>query len=322
MRFLKLFSVFILISGMSFANAQSWPQKPLKVIVPFPPGGVTDSIARITVDWLSQRLGQPVVAENRPGASGAIAAEYVARSAPDGYTLFMAASPQLAIVPHVQKINYDPIKDFAPVSIVGQNMFALGVNEKLPARTLAELVEYARTRPGQLNFASPGSGTVGHLTMALFIARAGLKMEPVLYKGGGPAMVDVLSGQVPLYFGNLNELLPHVSSGRVRILAVSGAKRAAQLPDVPTVAEQGYPGFRTETWNGVVAPAGTPPDVVDRIQRDIAAGCKDSGFIARLAKIGVDAVCSTPAEFSQAIRQDLDLWKEAVRAAGLKMEGG
>jgi tripartite-type tricarboxylate transporter receptor subunit TctC len=300
--------------------AQAWPQKPVKVVVPFPPGGVTDSIARITVDWLSQKLGQPVLAENKPGASGAIAAEYVARSAPDGYTLFMAASPQLAIVPHVQKIPYDPIRDFAPVSIVGENMFALGVNDKVPARSLAEFVEYAKARPGQLNFASPGAGTVGHLTMALFVARAGLRMEPVLYKGGGPAMVDVLSGQVPVYFGNLNELLPHVASGRVRILAVSGTARAAQLPDTPTVAEQGYPGFHTETWNGIVGPAGMPAEVIERVQREIATGCKDAGFVARLAKIGVDAVCSTPADFARAIRQDLDLWREAVRAAGLKTE--
>ena len=318
MRFASL--VFLLVLSQNVFS-QAWPQKPLKVIVPFPPGGVTDGIARITADWLSQKLGQPVVAENRPGASGAIAAEAVARSAPDGYTLLLAASPQLAIVPHVQKINYDPVKDFAPVSIVGENMFAFGVNEKFPARTLREFVDYAKARPGQLNFASAGTGTVSHLTMALFIARAGLKIEPVLYKGGGPAMIDVLSGQVPMYFGNLNELLPHAPSGRVRILAVSGSKRAAQVPDVPTVAEQGYPGFRTETWNGVVAPAGTPADVVDRIYREIATGCKDSGFVARLAKIGVDPVCNTPAEYAQAIRQDLELWKEAVRAAGLKMEG-
>ena len=301
--------------------AQAWPQKPVKVVVPFPPGGVTDSIARITVDWLSQKLGQPVLAENKPGASGAIAAEYVARSAPDGYTLFMAASPQLAIVPHVQKIGYDPLHDFAPVSIVGENMFALGVNDRFPARTLGELVDYSRARPGQLNFASAGTGTVSHLTMALFLARAGLRIEPVLYKGGGPAIADVLSGQVPMYFGNLNELLPHAGAGgRVRVLAVSGAKRAAQLPEVPTVAEQGYPGFHTETWNGVIGPAGMPTEVIDRVQREIATGCKDSGFVARLAKIGVDAVCSTPADFSRTIRQDFDLWREAVRAAGMKME--
>jgi tripartite-type tricarboxylate transporter receptor subunit TctC len=311
--------VFVLLVSVATAEAQtSFPQKPVRVIVPFPPGGVTDSIARITVDWLAQRFGQPVIAENKPGASGAIAAEYVARSAPDGYTLFMAASPQLAIVPHVQKIPYDPIKDFAPVSIVGASPFALGVNERLPVKSLGEFVEYAKARPGQLNFASPGSGTVGHLTMALFIARAGLKMEPVIYKGGGPAMIDVLSGQVPVYFGNLNEFIPHIPSGRVRMLAVSGEKRAPQLPDVPTVAEQGYTGFRTDTWNGIVAPAATPAEIVDRVQRDIALGCKDAGFVARLDRIGVDAVCSTPAAFGRAIRQDLDLWKEAVNAAGLK----
>ena len=230
----------------------------------------------------------------------------------------MAASPQLAIVPHVQKIPYDPVKDFAPVSIVGASAFGLGVNDRLPPKSLAEFVDYVKARPGQLNFASPGSGTVGHLTMALFLARAGLKMEAVLYKGGGPAMLDVLSGQVPVYFGNLNELIPHLASGRIRVLAVSGGKRASQLPDVQTVAEQGYPGFRTETWNGVVAPAGTAQEIVERLAREIALGCRDAGFVGRLDRIGVDAVCSTPAEFAGAIRQDLELWKEAVRAAGIQ----
>jgi tripartite-type tricarboxylate transporter receptor subunit TctC len=301
------------------ALAQSWPQKPVKVIVPFPPGGVTDTLARITADWLTQRLGQPVVPDNRPGASGAIAADLVARADPDGYTLFSAATPQLAVVPHVQKITYDPIKDFAPISIVGTNAFALGCNsEKTPAKTLAEFVAYAKARPGQLNYGSPGVGSIGHLTMALFLARADLKMEAVLYKGGGPAMADVVAGHVNCYFGNYNEILPHAGSGRVRVLATSGEKRARQMPDVPTVAEQGYPGFRTETWNGYVAPAGTPREVIDRIAREIAAGCKDSGFVARLDKIGVDAVCSTPEQFAHAISADLKLWKDAAAAAGMK----
>ena len=222
--------IFIAVLFAAKAMAQQWPQKPVRVIVPFPPGGVTDSIARITVDWLAPRLGRPVIAENKPGASGAIAAEFVARSAPDGYTLFMAASPQLAIVPHVQKIPYDPVKDFAPVSIVGASAFGLGVNDRLPPKSLAEFVDYVKARPGLLNFASPGSGTVGHLTMALFLARAGLRMEAVLYKGGGPAMVDVLSGQVPVYFGNLNELIPHLATGRIRVLAVSGASVRRSFP--------------------------------------------------------------------------------------------
>ena len=313
-----------LLAAASFAaHAQQWPQKPVKVIVPFPPGGVTDSIARITAEWLTPRLGQPVVAENRPGASGAIAAELVARSEPDGYTLFSAATPQLAIVPHVQKINYDPLKDFAPISIVGTNPFALGCNaEKVPATSLRDLVAYVKQRPGQLSYASPGQGSVGHLTMALFLARADLKMEAVLYKGGGPAVADMVGGHVPCYFGNLNELIPHAGAGgKIRLLAVSSEKRAPQLANVPTVAEQGFPGFRTLTWNGYIAPANTPPAVVERVSREIAAGCRDAAFVARLEKIGVDAVCSTPAEFSRAIREDLQTWKEAVQAAGMKREG-
>jgi tripartite-type tricarboxylate transporter receptor subunit TctC len=314
----RLFVLLLASVWTSASPAQSWPQKPVKVVVPFPPGGVTDSLARITADWLTQRLGQPVIAENRPGASGAIAAELVARADADGYTLFSAATPQLAVVPHVQKINYDPVKDFAPISIVGTNPFALGCNRKIAATDLKQLVDYARAHPGELSYASPGSGTLGHLTMELFLARAGLRIEAVLYKGGGPAIADVVAGHVPCYFGNLNEILPHAGGGKINVLAVSGQARAPQLPQVPTVAEQGYPGFRTVTWNGYVAPAATPRSIVERVAREIAAGCKDAAFAARLEKIGVDPVCSTPSTFIQAIKEDLMVWKEAVQAAGIK----
>ena len=314
----RLFVLLLASVWTSASPAQSWPQKPVKVVVPFPPGGVTDSLARITADWLTQRLGQPVIAENRPGASGAIAAELVARADADGYTLLSAATPQLAIVPYVQKINYDPVKDFAPISIVGTNPFALGCNQKIAATNLKQLVDYARAHPGELSYASPGSGSVGHLTMELFLARAGLKLEAVLYKGGGPAIADVVAGHVPCYFGNLNEILPHAGGGKINVLAVSGQARAPQLPQVPTVAEQGYPGFRTVTWNGYVAPAATPRIIVERLAREIAAGCKDAAFAARLEKIGVDPVCSTPSTFIQAIQEDLMTWKEAVQAAGIK----
>jgi tripartite-type tricarboxylate transporter receptor subunit TctC len=314
---MKKFLILILLGVPLLAHAQAWPAKPVKVLVPFPPGGVTDAVARITAEWLTQRLGQVFVVENRPGASGAIAAEALARSDPDGYTLFSASTPQLAIVPYVQKVNYDPMKDFAPVSIVGTN--ALGCNDRIPAATLKEFVAYGKANPDKLSYASPGLGSVGHLTMALFLARAGLKGEAVLYKGGGPAVADVVAGHVPCYFGNFNELIPHAGAGgRLRILAVSSLERSPQLASVPTVAEQGYPGFRTMTMNGYVAPAATPREIVERVAREIGAGCKDAAFSERLRKIGVDPVCSTPAEFSQAIREDLTIWKEAVNAAGIK----
>ena len=303
--------------GSTPALAQRWPDRPLRIVVPFVAGGQTDGVARITADWLSNRVGQPVIVENKPGASGTIAAESVARSAPDGYTLLVAASVQLVIVPHVQKISYDPIKDFAPVSIVADSQYALGVNDKIPAESLREFVQYVQARPGQLNYAAAGSGTGSHLTMALFLARAALRMEAVFYKGGAPAMTDVLAGHVPAYFGNVNELLPHAGSDKIRILAVSGERRVTQLPDVPTVAEQGYPGFRMATWNSIVAPSATPPEIIGRLAHEIGVGCKDSGFVARLAKIGANAVCNTPADFSKVIRQELDETKEAVRAAGI-----
>jgi len=290
----------------------------VKLVVPFPPGGVTDGVARIAAEWLSSRLPHPVVAENKPGASGAIAAEQVARAAPDGHTLFMASASQLAVLPHTQTVSYDPLTDFAPVSIVGANPFALGVNDEIPGRTLKEFIEHVKSRPGELSYASAGSGTVSHLTMELFLARAGLRMQHVNYKGGGPATADLMGRHIPAYFGNLNELIPHARSGKIKVLAVSGSQRAPQLPDTPTVAEQGYPGFRTVTWNGIAAPAGTPAAIVERLAREIGAGCRDAQFAERLASIGVDPVCNTPADFAGTLREDLRLWGEAVRAAGIQ----
>lgn len=301
------------------AIAQQWPQaRPIKVIVPFPPGGVTDSVARITADWLSKRLGQAVVAENKPGASGAIAADYVARSDPDGYTLFTASAAQLAILPHVQKISYDSLKDFALISIIGTNNLLLGVSSSIAVKSLKDFVDYAKARPGQLNFASSGYGGTAHLTMAMFMARAGVKLEPILYKGGGPATAALLAGEVQAFYGNMSELMPHAGSGKIDILAMTGEQRSPQLADVPTVAEQGYPGFRALNWNSYVAPARMPREMVDRIAREIVAACRDATFVDRLNRIGVDPVCNTPSEFSQVLRDDFALWRSAVQAAGIK----
>jgi len=302
------------------ALAQEWPQKPVRLIVPFPPGGVTDNIARASADWLTRRLGQNVIVENRPGASGAIAGELVAKAPADGYTLLMAALPPMAILPAMTKTPYDPVKDFAPITIVGANPFGLAAHRSLPADTLPKLVSFVKARPGQVSYGSAGSGTVSHLTMALFVQRAGLNMVHVPYKGGAPAMVDVLAGHVSLYFGNLSDVIPYAKGTRIRVLAVSGEQRAPQLPDVPTVAESGYPGFRTSTWNGIAAPAKTPQAVIERIAREMQPAPKDAGFVSRLHVIGVDAICGTPDEFARTLKADTVIWAEAVRISGARIE--
>lgn len=302
------------------AQAQTWPQKPLRIIVPFSAGGNTDSIARITAEWLTQKLGQTVIVENKPGASGAIAAEFVARAPADGYTLFMATLPQMAVLPAMTKTPYDPVADFAPVSIVASNAFALAVNDLIPAKTLPELIAYVRQRPGKLVYASAGTSSLSHLSVVLLLKRAGLEMEHVSYKGGAPALADVVAGHAPMYFGNLAEIIPQSKSGKIKVLAVSGEKRAPQLPNVPTVAEQGFPGYHTNTWNAIAAPAKTPQAVIDRLAREIAAATRDPGFIQRLENIGVDAVGNTPAEFAAVLKADLETWAEAVRVSGVKSD--
>jgi tripartite-type tricarboxylate transporter receptor subunit TctC len=308
-----------LITPLS-ALAQAWPQKPLRLVVPFTPGGVTDAIARMSAEWLTARLGQPVIVDNRPGANGAIAAEYVMHAAPDGYTLLTASLPQMAILPQMTRTPYDPVRDFAPVVIVGSNVLALAVNDMVPSRDLKTLLAHARENPGKVSYGSAGSGTVSHLTLALLLSRAGVQMEHVPYKGGGPALADVLAGHIPMYFGNLAEVLPHAGSSRVRIIAVSGERRAPALPAVPTVAEQGFPGFRTNTWNGIAAPARTPVAVIERIAREIDLATRDAGFVARLEAIGVDPVGGTPAAFVRTLEGDMRLWSEAIKASGARVE--
>jgi len=299
------------------ANAQMpWPQKPVKVVVPFVAGGNTDTQARIVSERLAAVLGQPFVVENRVGAGGAIAAEFVAKAPADGYTLFFAASPQFTL-PLIQKVNFDPYRDFAPISIIGTNPFVLGVHASVPASTVREFVEYAKTRPGQLNYASAGAGTITHLTGALFLVRAGLQMTHVAYKGGAQAVGDLVGGQVQMYFGNASELIQHSKSGKIRLLGVSSEKRAPQLPDVPAIAEF-YPGFRTGTWNGYLAPAGAPKAVIDRLAGEIGKIVREPATAERLNKIGVEAVGNTPAEFADLLRRDAPVWRDAVKAAGIK----
>ena len=308
------------LSMLSQAQTGVWPQKPIRIIVPFAAGGNTDGIARLTAERLTHSLGQPVLIENRAGAGGAIAADLVAKSTPDGYTLMMAAMPVLAILPTITKTNFDTLRDFTPISIVGSNPFVMAVHKSVPANNASELADFAKKNPGKLNYASGGSGSVSHLSAALFVRRANIDMTHISYKGGSPAVTDLLGGQVHMYFGNLSELAPHAAGGQIRIIGVSSARRARQLPDVPTIAESGFPGFKTLTWNGLVAPAGTPPAVINRIALAVKDAVALPDTIAKLSQMGVDPIGDTPAQFLDTLKADLAIWSEAAKASNLKME--
>jgi tripartite-type tricarboxylate transporter receptor subunit TctC len=315
----KLYAMMIVavaaLSCSTLVMAQAWPQRTVKVAVPFAAGGNTDSQARIISERLTAALGQPFVVENRAGAGGAIAADYVAKAAADGYTLFFAASP-LFTLPLIQKVNFDPYKDFVPISMVGTNPFVLGVYPGFPAKNLKEFIAYVKSKPGQITYATGGNGSISHLAMAAFINRAGLDMIPVHYKGGGQVVADLFSGRVPMFFGSASEMIHHAEGGKVRLLAVSGAKRAPQLPNVPAIAEF-YPGFDMETWNGFLAPTGTPKAIVDRLAIELARIVRDPVVIERFKAMGVDPLGNTPAEFAKHLRDDAPVMRAAVHAAGL-----
>ena len=300
------------------ASAQNWPTKPVRVVVPFVAGGNTDNQARIVSERVSAVLGQQFIVENRVGAGGGIAAEYVAKAAPDGYTMFFAASPLFSL-PLVQKVNFDPFKDFAPISMIGTNAFVLGVHVSVPVHTLKEFVDYVKARPGQLDYSSGGTGTTSHLAPALFLARAGLTMTHIPYKGGAQAVADLVAGQVQMQMGNASEQIQYSKTGKIRMLAVTAEKRIPQLPDVPALAET-YPGFRAITWNGYLAPAATPKPLIHNFSQVVIKVVHEPAIVTRLANIGVDALGNTPEEMANYLKRDDLVWRDAVKAAGIKLE--
>ena len=301
------------------AIAQDWPARPVRIVVPYAPGGNTDSIARITAERLSSTLGQQFIAENRPGAAGFIAAEFVAKAPPDGYTLFMGTLTQISSAPYTNKLRYDPVKDFAPISVIGTNPFVIAISAALPAKTMAEFVEHVKANAGRLNYGSGGTGGLTHLSGALFLQRAGLQMTHVPYKGGAPALTDLLGGQIQMYSGSPSELLPHLQAGKLRVIGISSPTRSKHMPDVPAIAEA-YSGHSAITWNGLLAPAKTPPAIVERISAEIQKAMRDPAFTARLDRIGVDPVLHTPAEFAQQIQREMVQWQRVIEAAGIKPE--
>jgi tripartite-type tricarboxylate transporter receptor subunit TctC len=300
------------------AQAQIWPQRPVRIIVPYAAGGNSDGMARIVAQRLTEAFGQTFVVENRLGANGAIAAEAVARSAGDGYTLLWGVTPPITINPALTHVNYDPIKDFAPISAVGTNAFVLLVNKDFPPRSVAEFVAYVRAQPARLAYAEGSAGSLTHLAMALFLKRAGLDMTNVSYRGNAPALTDVVAGHLPTMFSNISDAMPQAAAGSIRLLAVSSKARAPQLPDVPTIAESGFPGYDVLTWNGLMAPAATPKEIVDKIAAEIARAVKGPEFVARLNQYGADPLGNTPAEFGAMIAAETALWADTVKSLGLK----
>ena len=302
------------------AGAQAkWPERPVRIVVPYAAGGNTDAIARIASERLTNAFGMQFIVDNRAGAGGAIAAEFVAKAPPDGYTLFVAALSQFGPVPLTQKVNYNALKDFAPISNIGANGFVVAVHSSVPVKTLKDFIDYTKARPNQLNYGSGGTGSLTHLAAALFLQRAGVQMTHVPYKGGAPALADTLAGQVQMYAGSPSELIPHAKTGKIHLLGISSPQRNPQLPDVPTIAET-LPGFKAMTWNGLLAPAGTPQPVIDRIAAEMARAFKDPVFLQKLTTLGLDPVPGTPQEFGDAIRSDYAMWREVIKTVGLIIE--
>jgi len=316
---LRLVSFAILagLAAIGSAHSQDWPQRPAKIVVPFAPGGNSDEVARLVALRLGAAFGQQFVVENRPGAAGAIAAETVARSPADGYTLLLASLPLVAIVPAMTKASFDPVKDLTPVSAIATNPLILVTHPSLPVTSVAELVAYARDQHGQLVYSAAGVGSITHLTMALLLKRAGVEMTPVMYKGGASMLADVIAGHVKVSVSNVSTLVPFAEDDRLRLLAVSSAQRVPALAKVPTLIEAGYPGFKVLNWTGLMAPAGTPKELVDRVAKEVSRAVKEPQTAALLAASGAGPLGNTPEEFAAMIAADIPLWADAVRIAGL-----
>jgi tripartite-type tricarboxylate transporter receptor subunit TctC len=309
--------VAALVAFTGSAGADGWPERPVRIIFPYAAGSTGDATARLIARRLSDRFGQPFIVENRVGANGVIGVEAVARSAPDGYTLLWAVTPQITISPIMTKVPYTAT-DFVPISAVSTNRFALLVNAKVPVKTVSEFIEYVRDQRKGFTYADGGAGSITHLSMVLFLTRAGLNGTNVSYKGTGPALTDVVAGHLPAMFALFGDALSQAESGAIRLLAVSSEQRSTQALDVPTIAESGFPGFKTTSWWGLMAPAGTPKPIVDRIAAEVGKATKDPKLVEQLTAFGVDPVGSSPAQFSAMIVADTKLWAEALKVAGLQ----
>jgi tripartite-type tricarboxylate transporter receptor subunit TctC len=303
------------------ALADSYPARPIRLIVPYAAGGNSDVIARAVGARLSENVGQPVIVDNRPGASAIIGSDVVAKAAPDGYTLLMISSGNLTTNPSLfETLPYDTARDFTPISNVAYTTYSLNVHPSLPVRSVQELIALARAEPGKIDAATPGIGAGGHLALELFMSMSGARFTQVHYKGAGPALADTLSGQTKVIMDAMSTSLRHVRAGTIRALGQSGATRSSLMPDVPTIAEAGLPGYEYSVYNALLGPAGMPRDIVDRLQAEVAKASRSPDVLQKFAELGITVTAATPAELADYMKAETAKWARIIRAAGIKPE--
>jgi tripartite-type tricarboxylate transporter receptor subunit TctC len=303
------------------AYGQSYPTRPIRFVVPFAPGGSTDTLARSISIKMADAMGQQIVVDNRSGGNGNIGMQIVAEAPPDGYTIVLGYIANLAIGPHLySKLPFDPVKSFAPVTLLAESPNILVAHPSLPVKSMKELIAYAKAHPGKLNFGSASVASVGHLTGVMLNQMAGIDLQHVPYKGSGQAVIDVVGGQIQLMFSGMSSVMPHIKAGRLRPLAVTGAKRSPAAPDVPTIAESGFPGFAATAWYGVLAPAQTPKPIVKRLHDEILHALAQPDVKQRLESVGFEIEGSTPDEFAAYIKNEIRKWDKVVKASGAKPE--
>ena len=319
-RTLRAAAALIGLTCAALAHAQAWPAKPVRMILAFPPGGPTDIVARVLGAKLTEQLGQQVLVDNKPGAGGNIGAELAAKAPNDGYTIFYNTSAIVINPALYGRSNYDTLKDFVPVTLTAAIPMVLVVHPTIPVKTMKEFVDYVKSRPGQINYSSSGTGTITHLASAMLAAQMGFTAQHIAYKGSAPGLVDLAAGQTQFMTDTINTALPYVKDGRLRAVAVTSAKRSSVLPEMPTFAESGMPGFDAAAWQGVVVPAGTPQDIVTRLNSELNRALADAGVRQRLAVQGADALGGTPAEYGAYIRAEMPRWAKAIKDSGAKAE--
>ena len=320
-KFATLLAALLLASTAPVFAAESYPSRPIRLIVPYPPGASTnDILGRALAQRMTMGLGQQVVVDNRSGASGTLGSEIAAKSTPDGYTLLIGVASPLSVGPSVYKLGFDPVKDLAPIARFALIPYVMAVHPSVPAKNIPEFIAYAKSRPGKINFGSSGSGGSPHLCSELFKTMTGTDMVHVPYKGGAQAMLDVLSGQVPMICTGATALSGHIKSGRLRALGVATLERSAQMPDLPTIAEQGVKGFDVSSWSGLLAPAGTPKPIIDKLYREVARIVATDDMKKFMLNTGAEPALMAPQEFGNYIKSEIAVWAKVVKAANIRID--